>query len=370
MKIVHIITGLGQGGAEGALHRLVQFSPNPTEHAIISLMNDGIHGEALRALGCTVHALNMRRGTFTLPAFFKLRKLIKMANPNVVQTWMYHSDLVGGLAARTLGLPVVWGIRRTDDSLLDLGISTWLIAKACVLLGDIPQFIVSCSNRAIQNHRKFGYPNRFIYIPNGFYAHELEQPANPEGFPEIRPGQLVFGHVARLYPHKGHTLFLRAFRKIHEQNPDMLAVMVGSHILPDDAKFGHILQLYGDAGVICLGSRKDVPALMRAFDFFVLSSLGEGFPNVVAEAMIQGTPCIVTDVGDAADIVGDTGWVISKKDPLLLAQAMMEAAQASPEELQRRGLAARQRIIERYSMQNMVQAFYSVWQQAIDKATV
>ena len=370
MNVVHVITGLAQGGAEGALHRLVANSPTPSEHTIISLMNLGIHGQPLLDLGCKVFPLNMRSGRFSIIKFLKLVYLIRRCQPDVVQTWMYHADLLGGLAAKLLCIPVVWGIRRSDESLLDLGLSTWLVAKVCIsFCRSIPCFIVSCSRRAIQTHRSFGYPNRFVYIPNGYLGPELfPEETVPTGFPARGNLEIVFGHVARFHPCKGHALFLQAFSQLHNMKFNALAVMVGANITVGNEKFRQIWEDWGNEAVTCLGSRNDVPNLMRGFDFLVMSSTGEGFPNVVCEAMLQGTPCVVTDVGDAAEIVGDTGWIVVDADVEALTRAMISAVQCTPTERRRRSDAARRRITEQYGIQRMVDSFYSVWQQAIDKS--
>jgi glycosyltransferase involved in cell wall biosynthesis len=113
-----------------------------------------------------------------------------------------------------------------------------------------------------------------------------------------------------------------------------------------------------------LGRRADVPALMNALDLHVLSSVGEAFPNVVAEAMASGTPCVVTNVGDAAEIVGETGWSVPAKDSAALASAVSTALQELEHQPQRwteRRLAARSRIVDNFSLEQMVVQYNKVW---------
>jgi len=122
MNITHVITGLNQGGAEGALVRLVCQSANPAAHTVISLMDEGIHGAKIRASGASVVSLGARRGGFSISAFHRLIAEIRESGPDVVQTWMYHADLLGGLATKQLGIPLVWGVRMSNNSIRDLGL--------------------------------------------------------------------------------------------------------------------------------------------------------------------------------------------------------------------------------------------------------
>lgn len=365
MNIVHVITGLNQGGAEGALVRLICQSRNPVAHTVISLMNEGIHGDALRASGAQVFALGARRGGFSISAFHQLIALIRQVNPDVVQTWMYHADLLGGLAAKQLGIPVVWGVRHSDNSIKDLGLKTWLVAKACALLSHIiPRRIVGCSQRAIALHRKFGYADRFIYIPNGFPIpgeNALITNARVRNPP-------VFGHAARLHPIKGHADFLSALNILKLQNLDFRARMAGTDVVASNPEFSAMIPVTAAERIEAIGPQSDMPGFYKACDAFVLSSHGEAFPNVVAEAMLAGLPCIVTDVGDAAEIVGDTGWVVPAKDPKALALAMHQAmvAMSNPESWTLRKMAACSRIMKQYSMDTMQSRFEAAWTAAME----
>jgi glycosyltransferase involved in cell wall biosynthesis len=115
--------------------------------------------------------------------------------------------------------------------------------------------------------------------------------------------------------------------------------------------------------ILAVGPRDDVPTVLQGLDFFVLSSVGEGFPNVVVEAMASGVPCIVTDVGDTAEIVGDTGWIVPASDPRALAQAMRLALAEDEAARHARSDAARARISEMYTIRKMVQSYENLWHQ-------
>ncbi|EMK6845210.1 glycosyltransferase, partial [Vibrio cholerae] len=142
-------------------------------------------------------------------------------------------------------------------------------------------------------------------------------------------------------------------------------VLVGTNLDECNLALSNVINENNLSCVRMLGRRSDMPSVMSAFDVFVLSSaFGEAFPNVLNEAMACGTPCITTDVGDAALIVGDTGWVVPPKDPQALAKAMFEAIeekQDNPQAWQARKKACRERIVNNFSIEKMVEGYHQVW---------
>jgi glycosyltransferase involved in cell wall biosynthesis len=140
-----------------------------------------------------------------------------------------------------------------------------------------------------------------------------------------------------------------------------------------NAELAQLVRQSGCAEAVqLLGERSDVRDIARALDLHVLASIGsEGFPNVVAETMLSGTPNVVTDVGDSALIVGDTGWVVSPADAGALADAVEAAYKqraAAPEEWARRRDSARKRIVENFSLERMIRAYEGVWQKVAGTA--
>jgi glycosyltransferase involved in cell wall biosynthesis len=141
-------------------------------------------------------------------------------------------------------------------------------------------------------------------------------------------------------------------------------VLAGTGCSDDNAALVAQIKDHGFQGAVrLLGRRGDIPAIMNALDLHVLSSRSEAFPNVVAEAMACGTPCVVTDVGDAALIVGNTGWVVPPRDPERLAEAIVEALRerTDAKQWQSRSRAARQRILNEFSLEDMVERYHRVW---------
>lgn len=376
MRLTHIITGLNDGGAEAVLYRLCRHDTANT-HTVISLMDEGKYGPLLREAGVAVHCLNLPRGRVRLSALWWLWRLLREQRPNVVQTWMYHADLLGGGLARLAGVRgVVWGIHHTT---LEPGQSSWgtiWIARLLAILSrGVPRRIAVCANKAVAVHGALGYDTaRMVVIPNGY---NLEQFA-PDAAARARlrsewavPDNLpLLGLVGRFDPQKDHANLLQALVRLCQQGERFRCVLVGAGLAEDNyALVQHIQQAGLKDQVRLLGRRNDIPAVMSALDMHVLSSSAEAFPNVLAEAMACGTPCVTTDVGDAALIVGDVGWVVPPCNSQALADAIRAALGMWKDTVvwSARRHTARQRVVDNYGIQKMVMAYHSVWRAALEE---
>jgi len=372
MKIVHIITGLNDGGAEAVLYRLCKYDTTNT-HVVISMMDQGKYGPLLRECGVDVYCLGMPRRRLKLKGLNLLRKHLKEEKPDVIQTWMYHGDLFGGVIARISGYKsICWGIHHSTLEKGKSARSTILVAKLCSLLSHVvPAKIICCSQRAAEVHQQLGYSkNKIVVIPNGYDLdqfspdQEARQRLRAEwGTPDDIP---LLGMVARYDPQKDHVNLIKALGMLKKSGKEFRCVLVGSGV---DLSNSELVAVIEDEDIqdriLLLGRRGDIPAVMNAIDINVLSSAGEAFPNVLAEAMACGTPCITTDVGDAALIVGETGWVVPPKDPTALTGAISGAI----EEMQKSGhwekreIAARKRIYENFSIQAISEAYVKEWRE-------
>jgi len=371
--VAHVITGLGDGGAEAVLFRLCAQSTD-YRHIVISLSGDGKYGPLLRARGIEVFPLGMRPNQPSLFAFFKLIKLLWRHKPDVVQTWMYHADLFGGIAARMVGIKaVVWGIRHTT---LDLGKSKqttiWIAKILAKLSWWLPAKIVVCAQRAMDVHEKLGYDReKMKFIPNGYDLAYFN--SRPKEARVLRAGWSVsddialIGTVGRFNPQKDYANLLHAVASLRIKNIPFRCVLVGTNL---DGENQDLVSKVGRLGlektVMLLGPMSDIPSVMSALDVFVLPSCGEGFPNVVAEAMACETPCVVTDVGDSAYIVGDTGWVVPPSDATELGKKIESAlCERRQTKWLSRKKSARQRIINEFQLQKMVDAYADLWNEML-----
>lgn len=370
MKILHIITSLADGGAEGVLYRLAAHDSLDTHH-VVCLTGEGKYGPLLRRADIAVSTLDMPRGHPTFRGLIGLWRVMRSWRAEVIQTWMYHADLLGGLAGRLAGLPVVWGIRNTT---LDAGRSsraTIRVAKLCARLSRwLPARIVACAQAAVRVHAALGYDaKRMVVIPNGYDLSRFRP--DPAARQRLRAqwgvadDEPVLGMVARRDPQKDHVNLIQALARLQACVREFRVVLVGTGITTDNRE---LVQALDEAGLSrrtqLLGPQPDVPAVMAALDVHVLSSAyGEAFPNVLAEAMACGTPCVATDVGDAALIVGDTGWLVPPGDAEALADALAAAIDAwrAQADWRLRQQRARARIHDEFGLDAMVARYRAVW---------
>ena len=341
------------------------------------MMDEGKFAPLLREAGIVVHCLGMPRGRLTLRGLFELRRLLKTHHPDVVQTWMYHADLIGGVVARLFSkAPVCWGIRSSVLIRGGLPFSTILIARLCaVISGFVPHTIVCNSLRAAEVHQAMGYrADKFVCIPNGY---DISRFKPDKGQREkirtelgISGATFLLGMVARYDPFKDHETLFKALGLLKRGGRSFRCVFVGTGMHDTNERIqGYIEQEEIGDSVLLLGQRNDIPDLMNALDVHILSSSSEAFPNVLAEAMACGVPCISTDVGDAVLIVEETGWIVPPNDPNALAKAIEIAVEerTNAEKWSKRAAAARERIAANFEIGAVVQMYCRCWGGAAGK---
>jgi glycosyltransferase involved in cell wall biosynthesis len=372
LRVLHIITGLDPGGAETMLFRLLgQSDRDKFSHHVVSLTSEGVLGDAIRNLGISVNSLEIR-GRFPLPwHLFKLARTIQAVNPNVVQTWLYHADLLGGLTAKILrSAPVIWGVHHTNlDPRFDRRATIWT-AKLCARLSSwVPKKIICCSYETRNVHSKLGYPmDAMLVIPNGFdlaqYRSDDQARHDLRSELGVDPETILIGMAARYHPQKDHPTFLRAARLLSSRMTKVHFVLSGVGIDSSNTHLLHTMKKDGLADrVHLLGYRKDMPRVFAALDIATLSSHGEAFPNVIGEAMACGVPCVVTDVGDSAEMVGDTGFVVSPRDFSALADAWERMINLGEDGRMLLGQQARSRVRELYDLPSVVARYEEVFRE-------
>ena len=370
LHVVHVISGLGLGGAETVLLRLVMAPGQNVKHTVVSMGDDGVLGARLREAGIPLHTLGMYGIGGMARGLVDLYRLLRRSDVDVVQTWMYHADLVAGAVARLAGIKAVsWGIRNSGANLSQASRSSRITAWLCARVsGLVPSVIVTCAENAAARHRQWGYrADRMLVIPNGYdlsrWQPDPQARARLRGEWGLAQDTPVIGSVGRWNPLKDHANLLAAMALSLQRYPALRCVLAGQGLTADNSD---LMSLINQSGlrdkVMLLGVRDDIPQVMNALDVHVLSSLAEGFPNVVAEAMAAGTPCVVTDVGDAARIVGAEGWVAPARDAAALSQAIDAAlATLGSPELAARIVHGRERVARLYSLQTMVDNYEVVW---------
>ena len=377
--VAHVITTLNDGGAEAVLYRLCLHSRS-VRHVVVSMMGPGKYGPLLEAAGVVVHCLNMPPGKATWGGVVGLWRVLRRERPFAVQTWMYHADLFGGVLARLSGVRrVFWGIHNSNLSPDVVSRSTILVARLCALLSRaVPTRVVSCSQQASRVHVALGYGARgLVNIPNGYdlarYARDEAGRVRLRGEWGVAPHEFLAGMVARFDPQKDHANLLGALGQLKRRGLSFKCVLVGTGMDEGNAALmALVARDHLGSDVLLMGRRDDVPAVMSALDVHVLSSLGEAFPNVLAEAMACGTPCVTTDVGDAALIVGDTGWVVPPQNAAALAEGLDVAHSdwaRGAESWGGRQAAARERITGNFDLDRMTSAYEGTWLSTPDRTS-
>lgn len=368
MLILHIITDLTTGGAELMMERLVVHHGREGRyrHKVISLRTLGQVGPRLQAAGIEVEAMGMMGAAGLATGFVRLVRRIRQLRPDVVQTWMYHSDLIGGLAARLAGnRHILWGVRISDISPA-MGVSRSLIwsRRICARLSrTLPCRILYVAEAARKVHEAMGYdPARSVVIPNGYQLPSPDEAAESRrrlreelGLAE---GALLIGSAGRFSPQKGYRGFVDAAAATARRFPEARFLILGRDVTWENAELAGWIR---DAGLAdrfhLLGEQRNVLDWLSALDVFALFSIGEGFPNIVAEAMSVGVPCIVTDVGDSALLVADTGIVIRSGDLSGLTNGLERLISAPEGERRRLGDSARRRVEATWSLSAVAERY-------------
>ena len=373
ISILWIITGLEYGGAEMMLYKLLsRMDKTRFKSEVISMIDLGPFSGKIQELGVPLRSLGMRRGIPNPVNLLRLAKWIRQANPDVVQTWMYHADLMGGLAAKLVGnIPVAWGIRHSNLSNHGSRRLTIYTMRMCAQVSRwLPKQIVCCSEASRSVHEMVGYSSKkMIVIPNGFdlSAFKVDPVARQSVRDElqIRPDAILIGLAGRFDPQKDHHSFVCAASLIHRSRPDVHFLLCGDDVTwENDQLRGWIEKAGIKKQCSLLGRRNDMSRLIAALDIAASSSsFGEGFPNVIGEAMACAVPCVVTDVGDCALIVGETGRVVPPRNVNALSAALLELIELGLDGRKKLGLAARNRVRQHYDLPNIVVQYESLYEE-------
>lgn len=370
IRVTHIVPTLELGGAEMVLRNLIAGShPDRLVSDVIVLLRAGPLADLLTPLGVRVRVLGIRGHGLALASVLRLFDWIRRDKPDVVQTWMYHANVLGGLAAQAARIPVTWGIHIDGPYSAGSRATTRLAARSGQYLSrTTPSRIVCCSPSAMSGHATAGFAaHKMTVISNGFDTQAFRP--DPAARVSVRqelgvsPAAPLVGMVARFHEQKDHRTFLRAAGIVRSSYPGVHFVLCGANVEPSNQTLNMWVResaLNGRAHL--LGIRSDLPRVMAALDVLCLSSLNEGLPMVLGEAMACGVTCVATDVGDCKTVLGDTGIVVGPRDPSALASAIAELL-ASPSERASRGSAARRRVEEHFSLRQMVSRYESVYRE-------
>jgi glycosyltransferase involved in cell wall biosynthesis len=364
VTVLHLITGLETGGAERMLLNLATRADRKRfRSVVVSMTGPGTMGSLIEDAGVTLRTLGIRRGLPDPRGILRLVRILREFRPAVLQTWLYHADLLGLMMLRLGQVPhLVWGLQCTEST------ETAVVRRILAWSSGSPDAVVATARVGQRFHESIGYhPRRWAHIPNAFDTKVLrpDTDARQRGRAElgIAEHSIAILLPARYHPMKDHANFLAAAAQLAPAHPGALFALAGAGTEPDHSALAAAIAAHGLAGrVLALGDRPDLERLYPAFDIVTLSSaFGEALPMVLGEAMACGVPCVATDIGDSALVIGDAGIIVPPSDPQALAAGWQRMIALGHESRRALGIRARARIVENYDLERVVPRFEALY---------
>jgi glycosyltransferase involved in cell wall biosynthesis len=375
ITVLHIINDLSIGGAEMMLYKLLSgMNEERFYQVVVSLVDRGKLRERIEALGVPVYSARIDPALPSPASLWRLIRLARFIKPDLIQGWMSHGNLIAQLLASFVSrrASVLWNIRQTLYSFEYEKRGTAFAIKMCARLSKRPARILYNSRTASAQHGAIGYrTEKTLVIPNGFdtalFAPSKEARQSVRSELGVAESTFLIGLVGRFHPMKGHASFLRAAKLLLEHYPDVQFVLSGKEVNWSNQFLCDLVQRLGLVErVHLLGERQDMPRITAALDIASSSSsYGEGFPNVIGEAMSCAVPCVVTDVSDLPWVVGETGRVVPPRDPKALMRAWADLIEMDAEERSALGQAARARVIQYFPLGSVVAQYEALYESVI-----
>jgi len=371
IKIVHIIADLNIGGTEMMLYKLLShMRKDRFENIIFTFKEKGSLSKDFESQNIRVYNVGGMGGILRISALIRSLKILREINPDIIQGWLAHANFVAQIASIFLPyrLSTLWNIRSTVPPKSETKRSILFIIKLLSILSSLPQKIIFNSKAGANDYIRMGYRrDKNCIIPNGFDTKLFSQSEKNRRSVRLElniPEEaILIGLIGRFDPLKDHCCFLEAGAKLLSNKREVYFLLAGREV---DWQNWHLKQFIEKLGingkVFLLGERRDVHRIMAALDIAVSSSISEGFPNVIGEAMSCGIPCVVTDVGDSAWIVGDSGIVVPPRNHEALCEAWLKLIELGSVKRQILGEKARERIKNHFSIQMIVQKYEQLYE--------
>jgi glycosyltransferase involved in cell wall biosynthesis len=374
-RILHLITGLETGGAERSLANLLLGEAGQRQMArVVSLSGEGHYGPILASKGIEVDALRLGPTLPTLAALWRLHQIVGSFRPDVIQGWMYHANLMASCAGALSGrrIPVAWNIRQSLYNIESEKPTTRWVIRRLARGSAKPAAIIYNSFQSRAHHEAFGFASRQgIIIPNGFdtnvWRPDTKRRAAVRDELGLRDNDLLLGFVGRFHPMKAVPTFLAACAQAMAADPRLHVALVGDGLSCDNPGFAAAVAGLPQARLHAMGRRSDVETVMPSFDLFCLSSVSEAFPNVLGEAMATGLPCVATEVGDCARLLGGHGIIVPPGDVSGIAGAIVRLAAMNTARRQAIGDAAREQIATSYGLDATADSYASLYGSMMEK---
>ena len=366
-QVFHIIAGLNVGGAELALYRLI--SENKTtkyRYTVISLTKGGSIEKKLRAKNINVVIFDFRKNP--IKQLWRLFWYLKRNKPNIVITWMYHANIIGGVSAYLAGVKkIIWGLRTTDVETGSNSLTKTLRRLGSLLSYFLPNIIICPANSVSASHAKIGYSEKkLVVIHNGFDSKKIKfSDVKRKIFRDklnIKSETIIVGSLGRYSKAKDQKNYISAAANIAQKNVNVRFLMVGNGLTKDNLELSDFAKELGVLDkLIFYGECLDVSMCLSAMDIYCLHSRREGFPNALCEAMLVGLLCVATNVGDVGDLLDKVGVVVPKEDAVALADGIDELLKLSVIRKTKLGQEARHRVCEQYSLAKARESFEKIY---------
>jgi glycosyltransferase involved in cell wall biosynthesis len=374
IKIVHIIASLNVGGTEMMLYKLLpRMRKDRFENIVITLREKGELSEDFESQNISVYSVGGMGGVLRVSALIKSLNILRQINPDLIQGWLPHGNLIAILVSAFLPyrLSTLWNIRYTALPKAEAKRATLFIIKLLSLLSFLPRKIIFNSKTGANDHCRMGYRrDKSCIIPNGFdtklFSPSVKNRRSVRLELNIPEEAILIGLIGRFDPLKDHRCFLKAGEKLLSNKREIFFLLAGRDVDWQNRQLKQFIEKLGiSEKVFLLGERKDVPRITAAFDIATCSSLAEGFPNVIGEAMSCGIPCVVADVGDSAWLVGDSGMVVPPRNHEALCEAWLKLIELGSEKRRVLGKKARKRIEDHFSIQMIVKKYEHLYEEQV-----
>ncbi|MEN9845282.1 MAG: hypothetical protein RIS36_429 [Pseudomonadota bacterium] len=374
MRVVHCITGLRGDGAQRMLLRLAEGLRNRgIESIVVSLSSREPLADAFEARGIQVYSLDMSTSLRGLVGLRTLKNLIDELAPDIIQGWMYHANLVAILVrpCARRWVPVLWNIRRGTDDVRERKFATRAAIWANAWFSARADRIVYCTRESRDQHEALGFSHRNgVVVGNGF---DLDQFARSQEFRtlirkrfEVADTDILIGNIGRDDSAKGRTYLIEGFAQVMKRVPNARLMLVGRGMSETNSELRRLLVSFGVAPrVILVGEYSPISEIYSAMDILCSSSVTEGFPNVIGEAMCCEVPCVASDVGNVRALLDGIGLLVPPRSASRLARALITMCEEDRVAWRDRGARARARIADLYSLSVVVGTYASLYRQVV-----
>ena len=368
MNILHCITGLSGDGAQRMLLRLVRgLEKHGVRNMVVSLGDRGALAPEFEASGVPVRALRMSGAASFVSGLLAFRSAVREFAPDIIQGWMYHANLLSIFVrdARGSRLPVLWSVRRGLDDLGERKRATHALVRGSAWLSSRASRIIYCSQRSREQHEAAGFSGHApVVLGNGFDT-ELFAP-HPECRTSFRrelglgENDVLIGNVGRFDVAKGHRILIEAFCNVAARHPAAHLVCVGRGL--DTQLVPRGVPLAVAKRIHLLSERQRVHEVFPAFDLYCSSSIAEGFPNVIAEALSTALPVVATDTGATRELVGSRGVIVQPRSAAALEAGLEKMLGEPPDSRRARGEAGRDFILREHSLARVVRLYLELYE--------